>query len=167
MSQHFNNPGFYRINLIDDRGTISLLAPPHGPKMLTAVAGLGLETSRHMLNAVAKLDAEWIRQVQSQIAMFDEFNVDTLDSGWQEMVQEEDTIVHPAFRVIDGVTRSRSLVPGSLGLIVFNMKQRRIIQVHNSWDELSRTGEGRYRVDGDPEERKFTYALPETWSLVP
>lgn len=167
MSQHFNNPGFYRINLIDDRGTISLLAPPHGPKMLTAVAGLGLETSRHMLNAVAKMDAEWIRQVQSQIAMFDEFNVDTLDSGWQEMVQEEDTIVHPAFRVIDGVTRSRSLVPGSLGLIVFNMKQRRIIQVHNSWDELSRTGEGRYRVDGDPEERKFTYALPETWSLVP
>ena len=110
MSQHFNNPGFYRINLIDDRGTISLLAPPHGPKMLTAVAGLGLETSRHMLNAVAKMDAEWIRQVQSQIAMFDEFNVDTLDSGWQEMVQEEDTIVHPAFRVIDGVTRSRSLV---------------------------------------------------------
>ena len=90
-----------------------------------------------------------------------------MDSGWQEMVQEEDTIVHPAFRVIDGVTRSRSLVPGSLGLIVFNMKQRRIIQVHNSWDELSRTGEGRYRVDGDPEERKFTYALPETWSLVP
>ena len=167
MSQHFNNPGFYRINLIDDRGTISLLAPPHGPKMLTAVAGLGLETSRHMLNAVAKMDAEWIRQVQSQIAMFDEFNVDTLDSGWQEMVQEEDNIVHPAFRVIDGVTRSRSLVPGSLGLIVFNMKQRRIIQVHNSWDELSRTGEGRYRVDGDPEERKFTYALPETWSLVP
>ena len=167
MTQHFNNPGFYRINLIDERGTISLLAPPHGPKMLTAVAGLGLETSRRMLEAVSVMDTDWIRQVQSQLAMFDEFNVDELDEGWRDIVEESDTIVHPAFRVLDGVTRSRSLVPGSLGLIVFNLKQKRIIQVHNSWDELSRTGEGRYRVEGDPEEHKYTYSLPETWSLVP
>ena len=167
MTHYSNNPGFYRINLIDERGTISLLAPPHGPKMLTAVAGLSLETSRRMLEAVAVMDSDWIRQVQSQLAMFDEFNVDTLDEGWSEIVQESDPIVHPTFRVMDGVTRSRSLVPGSLGLIVFNLKQRRIIQVHNSWDELSRTGEGRYRVEGDPEEHKFTYTPPESWSLVP
>jgi hypothetical protein len=152
---------------IDERGTISLLTPPHGPKMLTAVAGLGLESARDMLEAVRSMDADWIRQVQSQLAMFDEFNVDSLDDGWREMIDEADTIVHPAFRVIEGVTRSRSLVPGSLGLIVFNLKQRRIIQVHNSWDELERSGEGRYRVEGDTEEHKYSYSLPETWSLVP
>lgn len=167
MTPHATKPGFYRVNLIDERGTVSLLAPPHGPKMLTAVAGLGLETSRDMLEAVRSMDAEWIRQVQSQLAMFEEFNVDYLDEGWQEMVEEADTVVHPAFRVIDGVTRSRSLVPGSLGLIVFNLKQRRIIQVHNSWDELERSGEGRYRVEGDGEEHKYSYSLPQTWSLVP
>lgn len=167
MTPHAPNPGFYRVNLIDERGTISLLTPPHGPKMLTAVAGLGLETSRDMLEAVRSMDADWIRQVQSQLAMFDEFNIDVLDEGWREMVEEADTIVHPAFRVIDGVTRSRSLVPGSLGLIVFNLKQRRIIQVHNSWDELERSGEGRYRTEGDEEEHKYSYSLPETWSLVP
>lgn len=167
MTHKFNTPGFYRVNLIDERGTISLLTPPHGPKMLTAVAGLGLETSREMLESVASMDADWIRQVQSQLAMFEEFNVDVLDDGWREMVEEKDSIVHPAFRVLEGITRSRSLVPGSLGLIVFNLKQRRIIQVHNSWDELGRTGEGRYRVDGDAEDRMYSYSLPETWSLVP
>ena len=167
MSSKSNHPGFYRVNLIDERGTISLLTPPHGPKMLTAVAGLGLETSREMLEAVAAMDESWIRQVQSQLAMFSEFNVDSLDEDWREMVEENDSVVHPAFRVIDGVTRSRSLVPGSLGLIVFNLKQRRIIQVQNAWDELERTGEGRYRIDGDIDERMYSYTLPETWSLVP
>lgn len=167
MSSKSNHPGFYRVNLIDERGTISLLTPPHGPKMLTAVAGLGLETSREMLEAVAAMDESWIRQVQSQLAMFSEFNVEFLDEDWREMVEENDSVVHPAFRVIDGVTRSRSLVPGSLGLIVFNLKQRRIIQVQNAWDELERTGEGRYRIDGDIDERMYSYTLPETWSLVP
>lgn len=167
MSSQSSNPGFYRVNLIDDRGTISLLTPPHGPKMLTAVAGLGLGTSREMLEAVAAMDDSWIRQVLQQLAMFSEFNVENLDEGWREMIEEDDTMVHPAFRVIDGVTRSRSLVPGSLGLIVFNLKQRRIIQVQNAWDELERTGEGRYRVDGDIDDRKYSYTLPETWSLVP
>lgn len=167
MSSKSNHPGFYRVNLIDERGTISLLTPPHGPKMLTAVAGLGLETSREMLEAVAAMDESWIRQVQSQLAMFSEFNVESLDEDWREMVEENDSVVHPAFRVIDGVTRSRSLVPGSLGLIVFNLKQRRIIQVQNAWDELERTGEGRYRIDGDIDERMYSYTLPETWSLVP
>ena len=156
MSSKSNHPGFYRVNLIDERGTISLLTPPHGPKMLTAVAGLGLETSREMLEAVAAMDESWIRQVQSQLAMFSEFNVDSLDEDWREMVEENDSVVHPAFRVIDGVTRSRSLVPGSLGLIVFNLKQRRIIQVQNAWDELERTGEGRYRIDGDIDERMYS-----------
>lgn len=167
MSQMTNNPGFYRVNIIDGRGTVSLLTPPHGPKMLTAVAGLGPISANDMLEAVRRMDAGWIQQVKSQLAMFDEFNVDVLDEGWQEMIEEADSIVHPAFRLIDGVTRSRSLVPGSLGLIVFNLKQRRIIQVHNSWDELERTGEGRYRVDGDAEERKYSYSLPDSWSLVP
>lgn len=167
MSSQVNNPGFYRVNLIDERGTISLLSPSHGPKMLTAVAGMGLESSRAMLESVAAMDSDWIRQVQSQLALFSEFNVDSLDEGWREMIEEEDSMVHPAFRVIEGVTRSRSLLPGGLGLIVFNLKQRRIIQVQNAWDELERTGEGRYRIDGNIDDRMYSYSLPETWSLVP
>ena len=167
MTTRESNPGNYRINLIDERGTISLLAPPHGPKMLTAVAGLEFDSARDMLQTVANMDADWIAQVQSQLAMFDEFNVDALDESWREMIEAEDSAVHPAFRVLDQTTRARSLQPGSLGRIVFNLKEHRIIQVHNSWDDLQREGEGRYWEDGHPQERMYSYILPDHWSLVP
>lgn len=160
-----HHSGYFRINLIDQRSTISLLAPSHGPKLLTAVAGLDFESNRDLLEAASGMDREWIQTVLAQLAMFDEFNVESLDPDWQSIIERADSAVHPAFRVIDPVTRLRSLDRGSLGLIVFNLKERRIIQVQNDWDELRRQGEGRYLVDG--EERAFSYSLPDTWSLVP
>ena len=167
MQRYKNHSNEYRINMIDERGTISLLAPAHGPKMLTALAGLEFDFARDMLQAVSALDSAWITQVQSQLAMFDEFNVDELSEEWYEMIERSDSATHPAFRVIDSVTRSRSLQPASLGLIVFNLKERRIIQVHNSGSDLEREGEGRYREDGHPQDRMYSYILPENWSLVP
>ena len=157
----------YRINMIDQHGTISLLAPAHGPKMLTALAGLEFDSSKDMLLAVSAMDSAWIWQVQSQLAMFDEFNIDELHDDWREMIERGDSAVHPAFRVIDPATRARSLQPASLGLIVFNLKEHRIIQVQNSGDDIEREGEGRYREDGNPQDRKYSYILPENWSLVP
>lgn len=167
MQAHNNHSSAYRINMIDERGTISLLAPAHGPKMLTALAGLEFDSSRDMLQAVSAMDSDWITQVQSQLAMFDEFNVDELGDEWREMIERDDSAVHPAFRVLDASTRARSLRPASLGLIVFNLKEHRIIQVQNSGDDLEREGEGRYREDGSPQDRKYSYILPSNWSLVP
>lgn len=167
MHNNAQLPGEYRINMIDERGTISLLSPSHGPKMLTALAGLELASARDMLQAVAALDASWIWHVQSQLAMFDEFNIDELTDDWREMIEGRDSAVHPAFRVIDTTTRQRSLQPASLGLIVFNLKEHRIIQVHNNGDDLEREGEGRYREDGHPQDRMYSYILPPNWSLVP
>ena len=167
MQPYKNHSSAYRINMIDNRGTISLLAPAHGPKMLTALAGLEFDSSRDMLQAVAAMDSDWITQVQSQLAMFDEFNVDELSDEWQEMIERNDSAVHPAFRVMEAITRARSLQPANLGLIVFNLKEHRIIQVQNSGDDLAREGEGRYREDGSPQDRMYSYILPEHWSLVP
>lgn len=167
MNRNTPNAGTYRINLIDTRGTLSLLAPAHGPKMLTAVAGLEFDMARDMLQAVTHLDSDWISQVQASLSLFDEFNLDELDAAWKDMIEAGDSAVHPPFRVIDPVTRARSLQPSSLGLIVFNLKARRIIQVHNSGVDLEREGEGRYREDGRPLDRLYSYTLPPNWSLVP
>lgn len=167
MQHSGNYPGEYRINIIDERGTISLLGPAHGPKMLTALAGLEFDSAREMLQAVSALDSAWITQVQSQLAMFDEFNVTEISDEWREIIERGDSAVHPAFRVMDTVTRARSLQPSSLGLIVFNLKEHRIIQVQNAGDDLEREGEGRYREDGAPKDRMYSYILPENWSLVP
>lgn len=159
--------GNYRINVIDEHGTLSMLAPQHGPKMLTAMAGLEFDNAKDMLLAVSALDSSWIWQVQSQLAMFDEFNIDELHEDWIEMIERKDSAVHPAFRVIDPITRSRSLKPGSLGLIVFNLREHRIIQVQNSGADLEREGAGRYREDGRPQGQMYSYTLPQNWSLVP
>lgn len=167
MHHYKNRSNEYRINMIDERGTISMLAPAHGPKMLTALAGLEFDSSRDMLQAVSAMDSAWIAQIQSQLAMFDEFNVDELSDEWREMIERDDSAVHPAFRVMEPATRARSLQPASLGLIVFNLKEHRIIQVHNNGDDLEREGEGRYREDGSPQDRMYSYVLPENWSLVP
>lgn len=159
--------GNYRINMIDENGTISLLAPQHGPKMLTAMAGLEFDNTKDMLLAASSLDSSWIWQVQSQLAMFDEFNIDELHDDWRDMIERKDSAVHPAFRVIDPTTRQRSLQPGSLGLIVFNLREHRIIQVQNNGKDLEREGSGRYREDGRPRGEMYRYTLPENWSLVP
>lgn len=160
-------PQQYRINIMDERGTISFLAPAHAPKMLTAVVGLQVRSSREALEAVSGLDDEWANAVRSQLVLFDEFNVGTLQPEWRQRVLVEDYSGHPAFTVIDDETRARSLQPGSLGLIVFNLKDQRIIQVQNTGSDLEREGSGRYRERGEPSNRTYTYSLPESWSLVP
>lgn len=167
MHQNSTQTGEYRINMIDEQGTISLLAPQHGPKMLTAMAGLEFDSTKDMLLAASALDSSWIWQVQSQLSMFDEFNIDVLHEDWREMIERKDSAVHPAFRVIDPTTRARSLQPGSLGLIVFNLGEHRIIQVENNGSELEREGVGRYREDGRPRGQMYSYSLPQNWSLVP
>src|SRR5690554_2472564 len=101
MHQQNRPSGRYRINMIDEWGTISLLAPAHGPKMITAMAGLEFDSTKDMLLAVSALDSSWIWQVQSQLAMFDEFNIDELHDDWHEIIGGKDSAVHPAFRVID------------------------------------------------------------------
>lgn len=166
--QHRNTQtGNYRINMIDERGTISFLAPQHGPKMLTAMAGLQFDSTKDMLLAVSALDSNWIWQVQSQLAMFDEFNIDELHDDWRELIEGKDSAVHPAFRVMDATTRMRSLQPAALGLIVFNLREQRIIQVQNNGSDLEREGVGRYREEGRPRGDMYRYSLPRNWSLVP
>ncbi|NWJ44876.1 MAG: hypothetical protein HXX08_03270 [Chloroflexi bacterium] len=74
---------------------------------------------------------------------------------------------HPVLRVLDDVTRNESLQPISAGLVIFNLRARRIIQVQNSFGLLQRSDRGRYFENGIPSERLFFYRLPIDWSLVP
>jgi hypothetical protein len=52
-------------------------------------------------------------------------------------------------------------------LVVFNLKERRIIQVQNSYANLERRDRGRIRIDGEPTGMLFQYELPSDWMLVP
>lgn len=157
----------YRVNVIDQRGTVSFLAPPHGLKVLAASVSRGSQSFQELLYQARPYDAEWAESVLREVFFFDEHNVDELSDPFDEAVASGDDVDHPAFRVMTPSTRKRSLVPGRLGLVVFNLKERRIIQIHNSYDELRRKDRGRIRVAGEPTELIFHYELPDEWALVP
>ena len=73
----------------------------------------------------------------------------------------------PVFRVVDDLTREASLRPVKAGAVIFNLKEKRIVQMMNSYQEIRRTGRGRV-FDGDRHtETIFQYRLPEEWALVP
>ena len=74
---------------------------------------------------------------------------------------------HPVLRVLDDETRRESLEPISIGLVIFNLPAKRIIQVQNSYGVLKRSDRGRYFQDGRPTERLYFYRLPSDWSLLP
>lgn len=74
---------------------------------------------------------------------------------------------HPVLRVLDDETRRESLEPVSIGLVIFNLPAKRIIQVQNSYGVLKRSDRGRYFQDGQPTERLYFYRLPNDWSLLP
>jgi|GEM_PF-183653 len=87
--------------------------------------------------------------------------------GEQEKLNGRSLSAHPVFRVIDETTRNESLQPVKVGLIIFNLRAKRIVQVQNSYGVLHRSDRGRYFENGQPTDRLYFYRLPVDWSLVP
>lgn len=73
----------------------------------------------------------------------------------------------PPFRVVDERTRHLSLKPVATGLILYNLKALRIIQIQNSYAEVQRADRGRVRQNGRPTRILYYYKLPEEWNIVP
>lgn len=161
------NRNHFRVNVIDLRGTISFLAPPHGLKVLAAAITQGAADGGELLSYAQAFDAQWVADIRTQIMRFDEHNVDEVSDPFLSAIAEADGAAHPAFRVMNSETRARSLEPGRLGLVVFNLKERRIIQIQNNYANLERKDRGRIRVNGEPSELLFQYELPHDWALVP
>ena len=73
----------------------------------------------------------------------------------------------PVFKVVDAITRQQSLEPVKIGLVIFNLPAKRIVQVQNSQALLQRSDRGRYFENGEPTERLYFYRLPSDWVIVP
>ena len=64
-------------------------------------------------------------------------------------------------------TREASLRPVKAGALIINLIDRRIVQLQNGYQEITRTGRGRI-FDGERLTNSvFTYRLPNAWALVP
>lgn len=156
-----------RITIAGPDSTVSFLGPGHAIKMFVAACSQEITTIPDMFDFVAKLDREFITGVQHGLARFDEHNVEDDICAFKNVMAKTPIDELPPFRVFDPDLRNASLDPGRLGLILFNLKSKRIVQVQNSYGEINRTDRGRIWVSGEPARRLYRYELSKDWALLP
>lgn len=155
-----------RFTIIDQNDTISFVAPPHALKAIAACCANGAATIGETLAGLAPYDAELSRALRDQLSVFREHNTRD-DARWIAQRLADEANYEGVVVVLDEQTRRTSLEPARLGLVVFNLPARRIVQVQNSYANLERSDRGRVRRKGKPVQTFYSYTLPDDWSIVP
>jgi hypothetical protein len=155
-----------RFTIIDQQDTITFVAPPHALKAIAACCAGGAGTIAEVLSGLSRYDAELSRALRDQLAIFREHNTSD-DTRWIAARLAEQPGFEAVMVVLDDETRRASLEPARLGLVVFNLPARRIVQVQNSYANLERSDRGRVRRNGKPVQTYYSYTLPDDWSIVP
>jgi hypothetical protein len=156
-----------RYTIVDQRGTASFVGPCDA--LLPMVAGCAKDphTLEELLDFVDEYAGGTREKVLCGLAVFDERNEpgksDWIESALDSYLPNE----LPAFRVLNDRTREASLTPVHAGVVLFNLLARRIVQIHNSYAEITRCGRGRATGPTRPDRRLIKYELPPHWSLVP
>ncbi len=162
-----------RFTVIDPSGTVSFVAPCNGLKALVAACSHQPTptTSRELLEATVDYDDRLGDKVLNGLARFDEYNSAEQHRNFDAAIHlfSADHREHelPPFRVIDEATRELSLMPVKAGLVLFNLAQKRIIQVQNTYAEVERRDRGRIHRGGKPTQQLYHYELPLEWAILP
>lgn len=156
-----------RFTLIDGSGAISFRAPGHGLKMLAAACSFGARSHREVLQELESLDRSLAESIRNGLSKFDEHCLESDPGTVERWVEAQGSLSDEPFRVYNQAMRRASLKPERLGIVIFNLKDRRIVQVQNSYGALLRRDRGRVRKDSRPTGRFYHYELPNDWSIVP
>lgn len=156
-----------RFTVVDEHGSLSFLGPCYALKMLAAACSQGPHDSRRLLRLTSAYDPHFSQKVLNGLAVFDEHNSVADHRVIQHQLATRPPQELPPFRVLDEQTRRASMQPARAGLVMFNLKARRIVQVLNSYAELERRDRGRLRRNGRPIGGLYHYELPDEWSIVP
>ena len=156
-----------RFTIVDHEGTISFPGPGHGLKMLAAACSRGVANHRDLLCGLEDLDGDLTASVRGGLFSFDEHCLIGDPTTVERWVARRTSLADATFRVLDEATKVASLQPGKLGLVIFNLRYRRIVQVQNSYAPLMRIDRGRIRKDNRPTQHFYRYELPEEWAIVP
>ena len=156
-----------RMTIIDVRGGISFVADAEALPALVAACSRNPSTADEMLGHTDANYGGLRDRVLNGLAIFDERNV----NGNVEAIHQALAFCAPhelpPFRVVDEATREASLRPVKVGAVLFNLRQKRIVQIQNSYREITRTGRAPI-FDGESHTgRMFTYRLPRDWVIVP
>jgi hypothetical protein len=125
------------------------------------------KTYRQLLASVDLYDRRVREYVLSALAVFDEHNTRENPGVIHTMLREIRPARTPPFRILDEITRDASLQPVRSGLVIFNLLNRRIVQVQNSYREVVRSGTVEIHDGVRWTRLARRYAVPESWSIVP
>jgi hypothetical protein len=156
-----------RFTVVDTEGTTSFVGPCHTIKMLVAACSRNPATMNELLEYTRPFDESFVDDVRSGLSVFDEHNTREDTHAFYEWKHEVSNRQLPPFRIYDETMRQESLKPAGTGLVVLNLKEQRIVQVQNSYEDVQRQDRGRIRREGEPTPILYRYKLPDAWRIVP
>jgi hypothetical protein len=156
-----------RFTIIDPQTRVSFVAPCPVLEALVAACARAPRTLAELLEAASPFAPELKDRVLSGLAVFDEHNapgnLQRIHAAFQFCKAEE----VPVFRILDAATRELSLKPVRAGIVLFNLRDKRIVQLQNTYAEIQRKGRIRVPRSSGAPARIYRYELPPDWSLVP
>src|SRR5947209_8492242 len=156
-----------RFTIVDAHGTISFIGDGFFIYPLVAACASNPSTIAELLGRADQIDRRLRDRVMSGLFVFDEHNVDGNYEAIHQSLARASGRDEPVFRVVDEVTRQRSLEPTKTGLIIFNLKDHRIVEMLNHFYAVERSGEAHLHNGERYSRRTVSYELPESWSIVP
>lgn len=156
-----------RFTIVDPKGAISFVGDGFLMLPLVAACASNPGTLTEMLARVDQIDRRLRDRILSGLRIFDEHNVENEYDAIHRVLETSEEHDEPVFRVVDDLTRERSLQPTKTGLLIFNLKDHRIVQVLNHFYAVERQGEVHLHNGARYSRRTVTYNLPESWSIVP
>jgi len=156
-----------RLTIVDPQGTVSLVAHSSAAAALTGACASDPSTLDDLLDASRAFDRNLRDTVVNGLAVFDEHNLPDNLSDIHQQLAALDPRRTPVFRVLDAVTREASLRPVRSGVVLFNLPDKRIVQIDNTYEPLAPSGELHYHNGRFLSRKVVAYRLPATWSIVP
>lgn len=156
-----------RCTIVDRSGGVSFLM--HGdalPALVKACASNPID-HEELLDWVEPYYRTLSEYVRAGLAIFDERNTNDNYSQIHKELTTTPRHKQPVFRIVDDLTREASLRPVKAGAVIFNLSEKRIVQMVNSYREIRRQGRGRVFDGSGHTDDVYSYRLPEEWALVP
>ncbi|MGO8949156.1 MAG: hypothetical protein ACLQUY_16220 [Ktedonobacterales bacterium] len=156
-----------RFTIVDAQGTVSFVAHTSAAFALTAACAQNPKTMTELLEASRQYDRDLYTLVASGLIIFDEHNLPNDMQHIHEQLRSLPPQKTPVFRVLDEATRDASLQAVRAGVILYNLSKKRIVQIANTYEALTRSGEVNYHNGRFLSRRVFSYELPPDWTIVP
>jgi hypothetical protein len=157
-----------RYTIIHEQGGVSFVGDEFMLPALVAACSSNPTTYEGFFAALHEYDRRPRDHVFNGLSIFDEYNVPGNYAAIHRVLEETPPTQTPPFRIVDERTRQASLEPVKAGLVIFNLKDRRIVQVQNGAGHAAElTGTAQHHNGRSWTRRVHPYELPEGWRIVP